>query len=510
MIELEKTQIIRLSKLDNVVVARQTIKKGAIILEEAITSLEQIPLGYKICTREIKIGEPIFKYGAIIGHATRDISPGSLVHNHNIELDQHAIAHEFSAEYKPFESVPCDKSRTFLGYRRPNGRVGTRNYIGIIAASNCAATVVRRIANHFTEEYLEQFPNIDGVIPFVHEMGCGMELTGEPMDLLRRTLVGYAQNPNMGATLFVSLGCERNALDTLLNTQGIQQGELLRTIVIQESGGTKSAIDAGKEIIEEFLCQVNRFNREETQACHLMIGLQCGGSDGFSGLSANPALGVAADHVVRNGGTVILAETTETFGAEHILTRRAITPKVGKELVLTLDRWLKDTEGRDCQLNGVVSPGNSKGGISNILEKSLGSVKKAGSSPLNAVYQYGEKVRAQGLVFMDSPGYDPVSVTGEIAGGANLIAFTTGRGSCFGSFPSPTIKICSNTNVFQAMENDMDINCGAIIDGESTIEMMGNEIFETILRVASGEKTKSEAQGIGEDEFVPWNRGITA
>lgn len=408
------------------------------------------------------------------------------------------------------ELLPPDKRATFQGFVRENGEVGTRNYIAVLVAGNCAATVARKIADYFTPEKLADYPNVSGVVPFITGLGCGMEMTGPFMDLLRRTIMGYAVNPNVGAALVVALGCERNNIDGMFEFAGIQESETMKKLVIQDTGGTRKSIQAGIAEVERMLPLVNNYQRQTVSAEHLKIALECGGSDGFSGLSANPALGRAVDKLVKNGGTAILSETTEIFGVEHTLTRRAKTPEIGKKLVNHINWWLKYNEGKDCQINGRVSPGNNRGGLANVLEKSLGGAKKGGETPLNEVYDYAEKVTEHGLVFMNTPGYDPVATTGQVAGGANLVAFTTGRGSCFGGVPSPVIKLASNTPMYERMEEDMDINCGAVIDGEKTLDEMGDIIFEKMLAVASGEASKSEDLGIGENEFVPWPIGVLA
>lgn len=408
------------------------------------------------------------------------------------------------------ELLPPDKRATFQGFVRENGEVGTRNYIAVLVAGNCAATVARKIADYFTPEKLADYPNVSGVVPFITGLGCGMEMTGPFMDLLRRTIMGYAVNPNVGAALVVALGCERNNIDGMFEFAGIQESETMKKLVIQDTGGTRKSIQAGIAEVERMLPLVNNYQRQTVSAEHLKIALECGGSDGFSGLSANPALGRAVDKLVKNGGTAILSETTEIFGVEHTLTRRAKTPEIGKKLVNHINWWLKYNEGKDCQINGRVSPGNNRGGLANVLEKSLGGAKKGGETPLNEVYDYAEKVTEHGLVFMNTPGYDPVATTGQVAGGANLVAFTTGRGSCFGGVPSPVIKLASNTPMYERMEKDMDINCGAVIDGEKTLDEMRDIIFEKMLAVASGEASKSEDLGIGENEFVPWPIGVLA
>ena len=502
--------VIRLEKEDNVVIARHPLEKGLYIEEEDLTLLEDIPAGYKCAARDLKKGEEIRKYNTVIGYASRDIKKGEMIHNHNDEFDARGVDYAYGADCHPVDYVPEGQRRTFMGIKRPDGRVATRNYIGVLVCSNCAATVARKISEYFNEERMKEYPNVDGVVPFITELGCGMEQSGEPLALLQRTIAGYIRNPNMGAAVLVALGCERNNIDRLLEEQKLVPNALLKRMVIQEEGGTKVSIERGIEMVKEMLPVVNNVKREPCSAEHLLVALECGGSDGFSGLSANPGLGKAMDILVRNGGSCIHSETTEIFGAEHILTRRAVSPEVGQKLVKRLDWWLKQTEGRDCQINGKVSPGNNKGGLTNVLEKSLGGVKKSGTTPMTEVYEYAYPVTTKGVCFMDTPGYDPIATTGQIAGGANLVCFTTGRGSCFGSVLAPVIKLASNTPLYQRMEGDMDINCGVVIDGEQDLEQLGAYIFEQILEVASGRKTKSEELGVGESEFTPWPIGVFA
>jgi altronate hydrolase len=392
---------------------------------------------------------------------------------------------------------------------RANGRVGTRNFIGILSTVNCSATVVNKIAAWFTPERLKDFPNVDGVVAFSHSIGCGMEMTGEPMQLLRRTMAGYATHPNLAAALIIGLGCERNQLKGLMEQENLTEGSNLHTFIMQESGGTTKTIQAGIDAVKALLAKANDVKRETVSAAHLTVGLQCGGSDGFSSITANPALGAAIDILARHGGTGILSETPEIYGVEHTLTRRAASREIGEKLIERI-RWWKDeySVGRDVQINGQVSPGNQVGGLANIFEKSLGSSMKGGTGPLMAVYKYAEPVTAKGFVFMDTPGFDPVSATGQIAGGANLVAFTTGRGSMFGSKPAPCIKLATNSPMYHRLTDDMDINCGEILDGTATLQEMGQKIFELFLKVASGEQSKSEVLGLGDYEFVPWQIGI--
>lgn len=508
--ERQISPVIRLEKEDNVVVARHAIPAGTEILQEKITTLQAVPAGHKVAARPIKKGEAILKYNTVIGYAAEDTAPGTWMHSHNIRFDEVDKDYAFSRDYRPVELIPEGERATFMGIVREDGRVATRNIIAIPVAGNCAATVARKIAMHFDGERMKAYPNVDAVVPFITGIGCGMEMTGEPMDLLRRTISGHVANPNVAGALVCALGCERNNIDKMFEAEGMKEGKMLRRLVMQEVGGTRKAIQLGIWMVEEMLKEADKVKRVPVSAEHLVLALQCGGSDGFSGLSANPALGKAADKLVKNGGTVILAEISELFGVEHTLTCRARTPEVGQKLVDRLNWWLQYNEGRDCQINGKVSPGNNAGGLANVLEKSLGGAKKGGSTPVNAVYRYGERVTEKGLVIMDTPGYDPMSVTGEFAGGATICAFTTGRGSCFGAVHCPTVKLASNTEMYERMSEDMDINCGQIIDGEKTIEEMGEIIFEKLLAVASGQKSKSEELGVGYDEYVPWPIGVMA
>ncbi|MBE0585210.1 MAG: altronate dehydratase [Desulfofustis sp.] len=501
--------VIRLHPEDNVVIAVKEIGAGEAIPSENITSRHLISAGHKIATHPISKGAAIRKYNTVIGFAGSDIAPGSSVHNHNVVFRDIDRDYAYASEYLPTQFVPEADRATFQGIVRDDGRVATRNYIGICSTVNCSATVVRKIADWFTPERLAEYPNVDGVVAFSHPLGCGCEMTGEAMDQLRRTIAGYITQVNLAATLIVGLGCERNQIDELVKIHNIKVGPKLRTFVMQEIGGTRKTIEAGVAAVLELLPEANRVKRQTVSASHLTVGLECGGSDGFSSITANPALGAAADILVRHGGTAILSETPEIYGAEHTLTRRAVSVEVGKKLIERI-RWWKDVYavGRDVQINGVVSPGNQVGGLANILEKSLGSAMKGGTGPLMEVYKYAETVDAKGLVFMDSPGYDPPSVTGQIAGGATLIAFTTGRGSMFGSKPSPCIKLATNTPMYQWLQEDMDINCGEILDGGRSVEEMGQAIFELMLATASGKKSKSELLGLGDNEFAIWDIGI--
>ena len=501
---------IRLHANDNVLVARTDLAQGTTLAHEQIACLNRIPAGHKVAARAIAKGEPVLKYNTIIGFASNDIAPGTLLHRLNMEFREFDRDYAYARDYKPVTMVPEAERATFMGIVREDGRVATRNYIGIISTVNCSATVSRRIADWFTPERLAEFPNIDGVAAFTQQSGCGMELSGEPMDLLRRTTAGYIRHANFAAVLVVGLGCERNQIYTLFESEKLTSGTKLRTFVMQDTGGTRKTIEAGVAAVRELLPEANRVKRVPVPASHITVGLQCGGSDSFSSITANPALGAAMDLLVRHGGTAVLSETPEIYGVEHTLTRRAVSREVGEKLIERI-RWWKDVYafGRDAQINGIVSPGNQAGGLANILEKSLGSAMKGGTGPLMEVYKYAEPVKQKGFVFMDTPGYDPVSATGQIAGGANIVCFTTGRGSAFGCKPTPSIKLATNTPMYQKLEEDMDINCGQILDGTVNLEQMGEQIFQRILATASGKKTKSEELGVGDYEFVPWQIGIT-
>jgi altronate hydrolase len=501
---------IRLDPQDNVVVARANVPGGTFVASENVTTREDVPAGHKIAVRALARGEPVLKYNTVIGFAAEDIEPGTRVHSHNIAFGDKLKDYRYTEDYRATDLLPAAQRARFQGIVRADGRVATRNFVGIFVLGNAAATAARRIAKAFTAERLARFPNVDGVVAYVHEGGMGMEMEGEGLAVLRRTLGGYVRHPNTAAALVIAQGDEENGLEAFLAEQRLDVGPRLATLVMNDLGGTRRTIEAGIEAVAAMLPLANDAKREPVSAEHIMVGLQCGGSDGFSGLSANPALGAAMDILVRHGGTAILSETTEIYGMEQVLTARAVSPEVGRKLVQRMDWWLEHSRGRDVQINGNVSPGNNAGGISNVLEKSLGGAKKGGNSPLMGVYEYAEPVTARGLVFMDTPGYDPVSATGQIAGGANMICFTTGRGSCFGSVPAPTIKLATNTPMYERMVADMDVNCGTIIDGEATIEQMGQVIFERLLRHASGEPTKSEALGVGENEFVPWPLSVLA
>jgi len=504
------TPFIRLHPNDDVLIARAQLVGGA--TAENITIKGLVPPGHKVATRDLAPGEPVRRYNQIIGFATRPIAAGEHVHTHNIGMGAEGGAfardYAFGADVK---AEPPVQQATFMGIRRADGRVATRNYIGILSSVNCSATAARAIADHFSRQgnpgALAGFPNVDGVVALTHGTGCGMDTEGLGMRILERTLAGYATHANFWGVLVVGLGCEANQINAWLAHSSLREGETLKVFNIQDTGGTRKTVERGIALINEMLPQANRVTREPCSAAHITIGLQCGGSDGYSGVSANPALGAAVDLLVAHGGTAILSETPEIYGAEHLLTRRAVKREVGEKLIERIHWWEHYTEVNEGEMNNNPSPGNKAGGLTTILEKSLGAVAKGGTTNLRAVYEYAEPVAEHGFVYMDTPGYDPVSATGQVAGGANMICFTTGRGSAYGCAPSPSLKLATNTALWQRQEEDMDINCGEIIDGKASVQEMGRRIFELVLATASGEPSKSERHGYGQNEFVPWQIG---
>lgn len=503
---------IRLHPADGVVIARTDLLPGTPLPGEGVVTVGRIPAGHKVATRPHAPGEPVRRYGQIIGVATRPIAPGEHVHSHNLGMGEHERDYGFGSEVQPTRFI--DPPATFDGIIRPDGRIATRNYIGVLTTVNCSATVAQYVADAFRRnpftghDPLAEFPHVDGVVALTHRTGCGMS-DDEPLRLLRRTLAGYARHPNFAAVVMLGLGCEVNQISGLMEAQGLAGQPRLHALTIQASGGTAGTVARAVEFVREILPEANAVSRTSVPASHLRVALQCGGSDGMSGISANPALGAASDLVVRHGGTVILSETPETYGAEHLLTRRAVSVEVGQKLVALMRWWEEYARREGGELDDNPSPGNKAGGLTTILEKSLGAMAKAGTTNLVEVYRYAEPVTAKGFVFMDTPGYDPVSVTGQVAGGANLVCFTTGRGSVFGCKPVPSIKLATNTPLFLRMQDDMDINCGTIIDGEESVAACGERIFREMLAVASGKRTKSEALGFGDQEFAPWVLGAT-
>jgi len=497
---------IRIHPADDVVIARRQLVSGTRIDAEGVTVIGLIPPGHKLAVRDIAAGAPVRRYNQVIGIARQAIAAGQHVHTHNLEFSNFERDPAAGEDAHPTDYVAAPA--TFQGIVRADGRIATRNYIGILTSVNCSATVARAIADHFRRdihpEALAGFPNVDGVVALTHGAGCATDSEGEPLQVLRRTLAGYARHPNFAALLMVGLGCETNQIAGI----GLgDDGPRLHSYNIQDAGGTAKAVARGIALVQQMLPDANRVARRPVGAGHLCVGLQCGGSDGYSGISANPALGAAVDLLVRHGGTAILSETPEIYGGEHLLTRRAVSPAVAGKLLARL-RWWEDHCARNhAEMDNNPSAGNKAGGLTTILEKSLGAIAKSGTTNLVDVYEYAEPVTAHGLVFMDTPGYDPVSATGQVAGGANLICFTTGRGSAYGCAPSPSLKLSTNTALWQRQQDDIDINCGSVVDGEIGIAALGEQIFAQMLATASGEPTKSERHGYGQNEFVPWQFG---
>ena len=495
----------KLNARHDVAVAIRDIPEG-FQFAEGMATIERIPAGHKLALRRICVGEPVVKYGQIIGAATQEIAPGAHVHVHNLGMGTHKQDYAFGMGVEPLPPAPGEA--TFQGFHRPSGRVGTRNYIGILTTVNCSGSVARFVAEEAARRcLLDAFPNVDGVVPIVHGSGCGMSGKGEGYETLFRTLAGYGHNPNFGAILMLGLGCEVMQVADLVGRDVLKDSARFRYMTIQGSGGTKATIDSALGALGELAVEANKAVRAEAPASKLVMGMQCGGSDGYSGITANPALGVASDILVGLGATAILSETPEIYGAEQLLLRRAVNTDVAEKLISQIRWWENYTKMNDGSMDNNPSPGNKAGGLTTILEKSLGAAAKGGSTPLTAVYDYAEQVTEPGFVFMDTPGYDPVAATGQLAGGAQVLVFTTGRGSAFGSKPAPTIKLATNESLFQSMPDDMDLNCGDILTKGLSLQEKGQEIVDRILEVASGTPSKSESLGLGDNEFVPWQVG---
>ncbi len=499
------SRTVRLHPEDNILVCIDKLTTGG--EANGVSATEPIPRGHKMAVESIAVGDPIRKFGQVIGFASEKIARGAHVHVHNCSMGSFERDYAFAEENSWSPPSVAGLPKTFSGFRRKNGRSGTRNYIGILTSVNCSASVARFAAKAIGESgLLDKFENVDGVVPFVHGTGCGMAGEGEGFDLLKRTLWGHAAHPNMGGVLFIGLGCEVFQIPAMMKSYGLEYSDTFQYMTIQGTGGTRKTVEKAMEAIEKMLPVVNAARREDVPVSELTLALQCGGSDGYSGITANPALGYAADLLVEAGGTAILSETPEIYGAEHLLTRRAVDREQGEKLIDLIHWWERYAEREGGNMNNNPSPGNKAGGLTTILEKSLGAAAKAGTSPLTGVYKYAEPVTGKGFVFVDSPGYDPAAVTGQVASGANVVAFTTGRGSAFGYKPVPSLKLATNNDLFANMEEDMDVNCGDILDGVS-IEEKGRQIFSRVVEIASGKRSKSEQLGYGDNEFVPWHIG---
>ena len=494
---------------DDVAVATRALSVGeevALSDDRPVTVRSSVPRGHKVAVAPRAVGDPVRKYGATIGRATTGIEVGDHVHVHNLAMTEADEPHEFGTDRHTL-AAPGGPRPTFLGYPRSDGRVGTRNYIGILTSVNCSASTARMIADQFRGPVLDAYPNVDGVVALTHRSGCGLVTESEGARILMRTLQGYAVHPNIAGLLVLGLGCEMLQSSRIVDTAEIPSSTLVERLVIQEAGGIRRTVRAGVETIERMLNPINALRREPCDVAKLVLGLNCGGSDGYSGITANPALGVASDRLVSYGGTSILAETPEVHGAEGLLTRRAVSEEVGRKLLARLDWWRDYTAAGGGTMDNNPSPGNKAGGLTTILEKSLGAVAKSGHAELTDVVEYAVTPDVPGLIFMDTPGYDPVSVTGIVAGGANVVCFTTGRGSVFGCKPVPSIKLATSTELYNRMPEDIDINCGTIVDGTNTLEGVGETVFEQILAVASGKQTVSEELDLGQEEFIPWQLG---
>ena len=501
-----------LNPLDDVAVARTNLQMGTVVEladMSRVTIGRLIPTGHKFSIRAIPVQAPLRRYGQIIGFATADIAPGDHVHSHNLKVHDFERMYDFGVDVTPVDMVVESQRRTFMGYKRPSGKVGTRNYLAVLSTVNCSAHTSKAIAHHFGPGQLAAFPNVDGVIPLTHGWGCAMRTGGENYTLLQRALAGMANHANIVGYIVVGLGCETNNIEELVDNYHLEQyGARPPRMTVQDMGGIRKTIDAGVRAINELLPIANASVRTAQPISELSLALQCGGSDGWSGITANPVLGRVSDEIVRNGGTVVLTETPEIYGAEHLLTRRAASPDVGQKLVALIRWWEAYTARMNVEIDNNPSHGNKIGGLTTIFEKSLGAVAKGGSTPLIDVIGYAEPLTKRGLIFMDGPGYDPVGATGQVASGCNMLAFTTGRGSVFGFKPTPCVKLATNSTTYNRMVEDMDVNCGAVLEGVS-IDAIAAQTLDLIIAVASGKASKSEELGVGEDEFQPWNLGGT-
>ena len=496
---------------DDVAIVKEPLLSGARVAYqgEEWQLTQMIPAGHKLALRTLPAGSVLRRYGQIIGETSADIAPGEHVHSHNLSVGNFEREYEYAVDVQPPTMLPISERRHFRGYQREDGRVGTRNYIALMSSVNCSAHTVRAIAAEYTHERLAAYPNIDGVIAFPHALGCASQLDGEGYRLLQRTLAGIARNPNIFATVWVGLGCEVNQVDAIIRNENLMMnGDLPPMLTIQGSGGIRKAVDAAVEQVNSLLPQANRCERKPITISELTIALQCGGSDGWSGVTANPLVGRVADEIVHQGGTVVLGEMPEVYGAEHMLTRRAVNEAVGRKLVDKIRWWENYAAMHGMEIDNNPSVGNKLGGLTTIYEKSLGAVAKGGTTPLTAVLDYAEPVQTRGFTLMDTPGYDPVSVTGQVAGGSNLVLFTTGRGSAFGFKPAPSIKISTNSQLFRQMPEDMDFDASGLLNG-ATMDEMAESLLDLVISVASGQPSLSEAQGVGESEFNPWHIGAT-
>jgi altronate hydrolase len=510
--------LVQLDRDDNVAVATRLLPRGISISlpHGSVTPRSDIPPGHKLAVRPIPSRAAVMKYGQPIGLATREIAVGDHVHSHNL-TDHHVVSEDLSSVDPP--QSPASLSRRFAGFHRPDGRVGTRNYVALISTVNCSASVCHKVAQRFGAERMKRWPNVDGVFPATHSSGCALEYHGVKHQMLGRVLAGYTRHPNVGGSLVIGLGCEQTTAGYLQEHHGLvalyapggkrlTRDDGIPMLTMQTEGGTRATIAKAEALLEQVLDRANEASRAAADASHLILAVECGGSDGYSGLTANPAVGAVADRIVACGGTAVISETTELYGAEHLLVRRSRSAEVARKLLDRIEWWKQHVAMYGGQIDNNPSVGNKAGGLTTITEKSLGAVSKSGSTALEAVFDYAERIDARGLVVMDTPGFDPASVTGKVAGGANLVMFTTGRGSCFGCKPTPVIKVATNTPLYEALGEDMDLNAGVVLEGEE-LPSVGDRFLEFALEVACGRKTCSEQLDIGDHEFVPWTVGPT-
>jgi altronate hydrolase len=493
---------IHLSPADNIAVARVALSPGSELhVEGSLVSVKDaVPAGHKIALRPIAAGDNIVRYGQVMGRARVAIDAGQHVHTHNVSFEEISFEYEFPVGERAIVSRSKDVP-TFMGYAREDGRAGTRNYIAVVAASNCAAHTAEQIAASYTPEQLP--PGVHGVVAFPHGEGCGHAI-GPDTDQLRRTLSGVLDHPNVAGAIILGLGCEVNQIEHYLGPDAPKSDRLVG-MTVQGSGGTRATVEAARKAIAPMLERAADEKRVELPASKIVLGLNCGGSDSFSGITANPALGYCSDLLAEIGAAAVLAETTEIFGAEHLLVKRARNRETAEKLLACVDKYKRYLRQFGGSFDDNPSPGNKAGGLTNILEKSLGAVIKGGTTTLMQVVDYAERVTSPGFVFMNTPGYDPASLTGLAAGGVNVIAFTTGRGSAIGFPTIPVVKIATNTPMYERMRDNMDINAGRIADGDATVQQVGREIFDMVIRVASGEVPCAER--LGHKEFVPWRIG---
>jgi altronate hydrolase len=509
-----------LHPLDTVAIAKQDIPAGTRInlapgsREQAITIQQDVPTGHKFAVVPVGTGKAVLRYGQKIGVATQEIYVGDWVHTHNLATGD--MEREFSIRTVPLSPLQEEAGGlTFLGYPRPGGLVGTRNLIVVVSSVSCSAQVARAIAGAFSPDILRDYPQVDGVVAITHGTGCCVPIGSTSLAYLQRTLVQIARHPNVGGVVYVSLGCEGNQMQDLVRTNweamdSLDPGTCVvgPYLAIQECGGIAETVRGGVAAVQRMLPFVNATRRERTPLSGLTVALQCGGSDGWSGITANPLVGRVSDRIVQAGGTVVLAETPEIYGAEHLLLNRVASEEAGQKLVAILREWQRQSQVYGFSLDNNPSPGNKKGGLTTIFEKSLGAVAKAGSTPLVDALPYAEWITSKGLVFMDTPGYDPVSVTGQVAGGCNLVIFTTGRGSVFGGSLAPCVKVVSNSTTYRRMAADMDYNAGALLEG-ANMDTAAEELLDLVIGAASGVQTKSEISSFREEEFIPWQLHAT-